>query len=164
PIPLLLLAEAAARQGDADAARRSYARLLDRPDTEFLGLRGLIGQALRAGDDATALRLAEHARRLRPDAGWLLETLLVLEARAGGRAWLTAPHPDLARLYLDTRPKGGPLARAAAAQRLAVQNPSALESHLAVAEAALAAQLWGEARHHLLLAAAQPQGPSRQMC
>ena len=75
---LLLSAEAASRQGDADAARRIYAALLDRRDTEFLGLRGLIGQALRADDDAAALPLAERARALRPDAPWLAENLLRL--------------------------------------------------------------------------------------
>ena len=76
-------AEAASRQGDAEAARRIYAALLDRRDTEFLGLRGLIGQTLRADDDAAALPLAERARALRPDAPWLAENLLRLQARAG---------------------------------------------------------------------------------
>ena len=83
PVVLLLAAEAASRQGDPDAARRAYAALLDRRDTEFLGLRGLIGQALRAGDDAAALPLAERARALRPDAPWLADNLLRLQARAG---------------------------------------------------------------------------------
>jgi HemY protein len=251
PIPLLLLAEAAARQGDAGAAREAYSRLLERPDSEFLGLRGLIGQALRDGEDAAARRLATRALQLRPEAGWLLDTLLVLEARASDwtaaqttlaaaarrrtlpadrlrhrrgvvlhelsraaersgnlaeaaklaaraqnlaadlavagvqharllislarqraaaraieRAWRRAPHPDLARLYLDTSPADGPLARAAAAQRLAATNPQAEESRLAVAEAALAAQLWGEARRCLDLAAeeAEAGAPSRRVC
>ena len=83
PVVLLLSAEAASRQGNPDAARRAYAALLDRRDTEFLGLRGLIGQALRAGDDAAALPLAERARALRPDAPWLADNLLRLQARAG---------------------------------------------------------------------------------
>jgi HemY protein len=87
------------------------------------------------------------------------------------RAWRTAPHPDLARLYLDLHPEAGVLARATAMQGLAAHNPEAEESHLAIAEAALAAQLWGEARHHLGLAlAASPSagsslaGPSRRLC
>src|SRR5690349_15534720 len=54
PVVLLLAAEAASRQGDHEAARRAYAALLERRDTELLGLRGLIGQALRAGDDGAA--------------------------------------------------------------------------------------------------------------
>ncbi len=266
PMALLLAAEAATQLGDAAAAHRAYTALLDRPDTAFLGLRGLIGQALRAGDDDAARRLAERARRLRPDARWLVDALLVLAARAGDwaaardtlastvrrrvlpaererhhrgivlyelsrdaersgdprraaglaakaqaltadlaapafhharlliglgrrrsaakaieRAWRTAPHPDLARLYLDIHPDAAPLTRAAAVQRLAAQNPDSSESHLAVAEAALLAQLWGEARRHLALAiAAAPMpessspgssspgssslGPSRRLC
>ncbi|MGE5268032.1 MAG: heme biosynthesis HemY N-terminal domain-containing protein, partial [Thiohalocapsa sp.] len=83
PIPLLLLAEAAARQDDSAAAHAAYSELLELPEGEFLALRGLIGQALRDGDDGTARRLAERAVRLRPDAGWLAETLLALQARAG---------------------------------------------------------------------------------
>ena len=248
---LLLVAEAATRQGDTPAARDAYTALLERPETAFLGLRGLIGQALRAGDDVTARHLAERARKLRPDAVWLVDALLVLEARAGDwaaaratldsaarrrvlpaervrhhrgvvlyemsrqaergggprramglaakaqalaadlaapaahnarllvalgrkraaakaieRAWRTAPHPDLARRYLDLRPDTAPLARVAAVQRLAAQNPEASESHLTVAEAALAARLWGEARRHLTLAiaAAPMPGPSRRLC
>jgi HemY protein len=261
PMALLLHAEAATRQGDMAAARGAYTVLLGRPDTEFLGLRGLIGQALRAGDDDAALRLAERARKLRPDASWLIDALLVLAARAGDwtaaqgtlagaarhrvlpaerarhhrgivlyelsrdaerrgdlrraaglaataqvlaadlaapayhharlliglgkkraaartieRAWHTAPHPDLARLYLEVDPDAPPLVRVAAAQRLAAHNPEAMESRLAIAEAALVAQLWGEARRHLALAitAAPPSGsssagspsprPSRRLC
>src|SRR5437763_2727756 len=68
PIALLLTAEAAAQQGDIAAARGAYTALLERPETAFLGLRGLIGQALRAGDDDAALELARRARLLRPDA------------------------------------------------------------------------------------------------
>jgi HemY protein len=264
PIPLLLIAEAATRQGDANAARESYTRLLERKETEFLALRGLIAQALRGGDDDAALRHAERARHLRPEAPWLSETLLVLEARAGDwaaaratlagaarrggllaerarhhegvvlhelscaaeqrgelrqavkmaaraqqrtpdlaapavhharllialgrrraaarvveRAWRTLPHPDLAHLYLEITPDAGPLARAAAVQRLAAKNPQAIESHIAIAEAALTAQLWGEARRHLNAAVAPPSeapateaspvqpsrpGPSRRLC
>lgn len=250
-IALLLAAEAAQRQGDAAEAGRAYTALLARPHTEFLGLRGLIGQALRGGDDATARRLAERARRLRPDAGWLVEGLLELQARAGDwmaaqqtlaaamrnktlpatparhsqavvllelsraaerrgetgaavklaarsqarapdlapaaahharllrelgrrraadraieRAWRRAPHPELAGLYLDNRPDAAPLSRAAAVQRLIAGNPDAPESHLAIAEAALDARLWGEARHHLgrAIAAASPAGPARRLC
>jgi len=248
PIALLLTAEAAAQQGDIAAARGAYTALLERPETAFLGLRGLIGQALRAGDDDAALEFARRARLLRPDARWLVDAMLVLAARTGDwatardtladaaqrralpaerarhhrgivlyelsrdaercgdlpqavrlaaqvqalapdlaapaghyarlllglgkkraaartieRAWRTAPHPDLARLYLEIDPEAPPLARAATVQRLAAQNPEARESHLAVAEAALKAQLWGEARRHLAFATAAAP-PSRQLC
>ena len=251
PMALLLAAEAAAREGDVAAAGRAYTALLARPETEFLGLRGLIGQALRAGDDATGRRLAERAAKLRPDALWLVDSRLLLAARAGDwpaardtlanaakrqvlpaeqlrhhqgvvlhelscaaersgdlreaatlaataqalatdlavpashharlliglgrkraaaraieRAWRTAPHPDLARLYLEINPAAPPPARAASLQLLAAQNPQAAESGLALAEEALAARLWGEARRHLALAIAAPapEGPSRRLC
>jgi HemY protein len=51
-------------------------------------------------------------------------------------------------------------------ERLAAHNPDAAESHVAVAEAALAAQLWGEARRHLglAIAAAGAGGPSCRLC
>ncbi len=248
PVALLLAAEAAERQGDAAAARHHFAMLAERGDAAFIGLRGLLAQALRAGQVEIALRLAERAQRLRPDVPWLTETLLALQARSGQwdaaldtlaishrrgvtppdrarhhrgvvrhelsraaenrgalrqaaalaakaqaqtpdlaavachharllialgrsraaaraieRAWHSAPHPDLARTYLEVQPEAAPLERAAALQRLAAQNPSATESHLALAEAALTAQLWGEARRHLMAVAAET-GPSRRLC
>jgi HemY protein len=92
PTALLLAAEAAQRQGDAAAARQAYLALRQDRDSEFLGLRGLIGQALRAGDDAAALPLAEHARRLRPSARWLADSLVLLQARSDD--W-TAVHETL---------------------------------------------------------------------
>jgi HemY protein len=239
PTARLLAAEAATRQGDEAAARQAYATLLEHRDSEFLGLRGLLGQAVRAGDDAAALHFAERARQLRPRTTWLIENLVQLQARSGEwravhdtlaraarrgglasdtarrqrgialyelshaaerqgdlrqaaglaakaqalapeiaavadrharlliglgrkrtaakaieRAWRRAPHPDLARAYADIAADAAPTARAAALQRLAKNNPEAIESRLALAEAALDAQLWGEARRHLDLAGA----------
>jgi HemY protein len=251
PVPLLLAAEAARQQGDRGMARQFFAKLLERPETEFLGLRGLLGEALKSGDDSIARRFAERARELCPGSPWLADSVLALQARAADwsaagatiadasrrkilpaartrhgrgvvlyqqsreaesrgdlpaaaalaaraqallpdlaepaahharlllalqrvraarraieRAWRTTPHPDLARIYLDTKHATEPLAKAAALQLLAEQNPEALESHLAVAEAALNAQLWGEARRHLRIAAAAapPPGPTRLLC
>ena len=251
PLPLLLAAEAAQQQGDTVAARRSFARLLEQPESEFLGLRGLLGEALRTGDDLAARSFATRAHQLRPAAPWLTESLLALQARAGDwptalgtiadamrrkvvpaerarhhrgailyeqareaerqgdlrraaglaakaqalvpdiaapaayharlllalgrtrparkaieRAWRGIPQADLARVYLDSHAAAGPLAQAAALERLAAQNPDAPESHLAVAEAAMMARLWGEARRHLgiAVAAAPPPGPTRRLC
>lgn len=251
PVPLLLAAEAAQQQGDVSTARQSFAKLLENPETELLGLRGLLGEALKSGDDAIARRFAERARQLQPASPWLAEKVLALQARAGDwpaardtiadaarrvvfpkeqarhargivlyelsrqaeersdlrratalaaraqrllpdlaeaaahharlllamkrhraarraveRAWRTAPHPDLAKIYLNIEQADQPLAQAASLQRLAAQNPDALESHLAIAEAALNARLWGEARRHLGLAigAAPPSSLSRRPC
>jgi len=88
PLTLLLSAQAAQLNGDESAAQRFFAAMLDRPETEFLGLRGLLNQAERAGDTATALRLAERARSLRPGTPWVVESMLDLQARAGH--WETA--------------------------------------------------------------------------
>ena len=244
PLTLLLSAQAAQLDGDETAAKKFFTAMLDRPETEFLGLRGLLNQSLRTGDRGTALRLAERARVLRPNARWVLLSLLDLEARDGRwesardtiarakkrriiapdrarhhrgvvlyelsraalgdgdrrrglswaaearaltpdlatpaahyarllladrrarpaakaveRAWRTAPHPELAQAYRAIHAGETPLARVKAFERLAVENPAARESHLALAEAALEAQLWGEARRHLERALAAPPPP-----
>src|SRR5205814_6662443 len=70
-------------------------------------------------------------------------------AKAIESAWRTIPHPDLAQLYAAIHDGAPPLDRLKSFERLAAQNPDARETHLTVAEAALDAQLWGEARRHL---------------
>ncbi len=62
----LLAAQTAQLEGDEDAAAEAYADMLGRPETEFLGLRGLFMQALRRGDTAAARRHAARAFALRP--------------------------------------------------------------------------------------------------
>jgi len=250
PPTLMLAAQAAQLGGDEDAARQRYTALLDTKDAALLGLRGLIGLALRAGDGEDALRLAERARELRPNAGWVFETLLTLQTRtarwdearrtlaaganrnllpqeraahyrgavlcelsqgaerdgdarralslaanaesllpdipaaatrharlliANGRrraarhtieaAWARTPHPELARMWSELGGATPALELVAWVEKLAARNPDAPESALALAEAALAAQLWGEARRHLARAlAAAPDAPSRKLC
>jgi HemY protein len=251
PLTLLLAAQAAQLAGDDAAARRRFTALLAEKDGEFLGLRGLIGQALKSGDRDDALRLARRANGLSPNAKWVFETLFALEVRAGRweaardaldgatrrhllpearaahhrgvilyelsraaeaagerrqalslatsaaaaapdlaplavrharlliaqdrrraarrtveQAWRLAPHPDLARVWAELGGAGPALELVTWFERLAAHNPDALESHVAVAEAALAAQLWGEARRHLglAIAGAAPAAPSRRLC
>lgn len=244
PLTLLLSAQAAQLGGDDTAAKKFFTAMLDRPEMEFLGLRGLLNQALRAGDRGSALRLTERAATLRPDTAWVVESLFELEAREGrwdaaletlaravkrriiarerarhhrgvilyelslaalaggdrarGRnlaaqaraltpdlaapaahyarvlledrrtgpaaraiesAWRTIPHPDLAQVYGAIHDGSPPLDRLKSFERLAAQNPDARETHLAVAEAALDAQLWGEARRHLEQALSAPTPP-----
>jgi HemY protein len=244
PLTLLLSAQAAQLGGDETAAKKFFTAMLDRPEMEFLGLRGLLNQALRAGDRGTALRLTERAATLRPDTTWVVESLFGLEAREGRweaaletlaqavkrriiprerarhhrgvilyelslaapasgerarrrnlaaqaqaltpdlaapaahharalledrrpgpaakaieRAWRTIPHPDLAQVYGAIHDGAPPLDRLKSFERLATQNPNARETHLAVAEAALDAQLWGEARRHLDQALSAPAAP-----
>jgi HemY protein len=250
PLALMLAAQAAQLDGDEDAARQRYTALLDAKDGAFLGLRGLIGQALRAGDGEGALRLAARARQLRPDASWAFETLLALETRTGRweearatlaagvkhrllppalaehrrgailyelsiaaehegdktqalslaasaarllpdiaapavrrarlliaedrrraarrvveEAWRRAPHPDLARIWAELGGALPALELVSWFEKLAAHNPDSPESAIAIAEAALAAQLWGEARRHLTRAMeATPDAPSRRVC
>ena len=243
PLTLLLSAQAAQLGGDERAARGYFEAMLQRPETEFLGLRGLIMQAMRARDDARALALARRARDLRPNSAWVHDALFqllsragdwrgaqaLLESRPGGRgaarregdrrraailversraadadgrsdealqqarkaqeldpdlvpaaswhahllardgkakralkaveaAWRNAPHPDLAAAYGEAL-EGDALARVKAFERLHALRPDHVDSHIALAEAALAAKLWGEARNHLESAAAEGTPP-----
>jgi HemY protein len=234
PLTLLLSAQAAQLNGDEDAARKYFTAMLNRPETEFLGLRGLLTQALRQDDRGTALRLAERARNLRPRTPWVLASLFDLQARERrwdeaqetvaeiiarkamppeiarrhnaalfhersrdadtdgrprdalqhvaravslapdftaavrrhaellqreGRArqatkaieagWRHLPHPALVEAWRGLEPHESALERVKRMERLAAANPGHPESRIALAGAALGAQLWGEARRQL---------------
>jgi len=234
PLTLLLKAQSAQLNGDELAAERFFTTMLTDPEMEFLGLRGLLNQAVKCGDDASALELARRAQALKPKSEWLAQTLFDLEARAGtwlaagealkhvgkltsaskgqyrhreavvalgesldaekngdpvkalksaekavsldtsltaaalrlgelylGRgdtskaqgvaekAWALMPHPDLAALYFQACKADDGLKKVTAAQKLMLLKPGAPEGHIALAEAALEAQLWGQARTHL---------------
>ena len=82
-LTLLLSAQAAQLNGDRDGARRAFTAMLDDDQMAFLGLRGLIGQALRDGDQAQALAHAERAFRLRPQTPWVVHSLFDMQAQVG---------------------------------------------------------------------------------
>ncbi len=255
PLTLLLAAQTAQLSGDEQAARKYFTAMLERPETSFLGLRGLLTQALKAGDRRAALDYAGRAHRERPAAAWATTTLLDLQLRDGdwagvettlkealrqksvaperarrvravilaerarvgvdalggasggsietlnaareaaklapelvppramaalllGRGgnekaaaklieqgWQTAPHPMLAAAYTALRPDEEPVARVRRFEKLAALSPEHRESRLALAEAALAAGLWGEARSHLSrLAEAERDAPTARLC
>jgi HemY protein len=234
PLTRLLAAQAAQLKGDAAAARDYFTAMLAESETEFLGLRGLIVQALARGEDGVALKLTERARELRPRAAWVQRTLFELAARharwetaearlteatrraaitpeesrhhraailyergrvaqAAGRSgearklvglahqadpgfapatawyaqllaadgsarrarkaietgWRAAPHPTLAAAYDALHADEPPLTRIKRIERLHGLKPDHVESRVALAEAALKARLWGEARRHL---------------
>ena len=234
PLTMLLSAQAAQLNGDEAAAERYFRTMLERRETEFLGLRGLIMQASKKGDTAGALALARRAKGLRPETGWVLATLYELEVQAGAwreaeetarlaqrsgtmtsaegarkralafygeselaakagkpeaalasarkalrlapaflqatlaaaellgqqgkrrraervleAAWVNAPHPGLVEPYLALAGEAEPLARLMRVQRLVARRPAHRESWRALAEAALAARIWGEARRAL---------------
>lgn len=82
-LTLLLSAQAAQLEGEDELARVYFEAMLERPETEFLGLRGLLVQAKKAGEKQTALSLAERAFSLRPRTPWVLTTLLELQTHSG---------------------------------------------------------------------------------
>ncbi len=236
-LTLLLSAQAAQLSGDRDGAKRAFSAMLQNDQTAFLGLRGLIAQALREGDQSQALAWAERAFQLRPQTPWVVHSLFDMQAQTGQwksaqdtletgvakrvvtpekgrtlralllversraaerqgddgdalplareafglaperiavstrlaelqikagdakramrtleRGWSLAPHPDYVALYLKAAGEQDALKRVAIVRRLVAQKPDDLESQLALAQAALDAGLWGEARRHLEMA------------
>jgi HemY protein len=83
PLILLLAAQTAQLGGDENAARRYFTAMLEKPETSFLGLRGLLMQALKAGDKTGALALARRAYDERPSTPWAVTTLLDLQLEGG---------------------------------------------------------------------------------
>jgi len=234
PLTLLLKAQSAQLNGDETAAERFFTAMLEDEEMEFLGLRGLLNQAVKRGDDVTALELARRAQALKPKSVWLADALFELEARAGTwnaahaalshadkiksitkgesrhrqavvaygesleaekggnpvkalkhaekavsldnafipaalrlaqmyldrgnvrkaqgvveKAWGLVAHPDLVDLYFRALQADDGLKKVSAAEKLFAFKPKAPQSHTMLAEAALEAQLWGQARTHL---------------
>lgn len=83
PLTKLLQAQTARLSGDEQAATKYFEDMRGDPEVAFLGIRGLMTQALKAGDSGRAMELAEEARRLRPTAKWVLLELLDLQMEAG---------------------------------------------------------------------------------
>jgi HemY protein len=233
-LTLLLSAQAAQLTGDREAARKTFTAMLEDDQMAFLGLRGLISQSLRDGDQVRALDYAERAFKLRPDTPWVVHSLFDMQAQIGEwksaqatleaglrtkvitqnkgrtlkalllversraaerdehdsdalalareafglaperiavsrrlaeaqlksgdakramktleRGWALSPHPDLAELYLKASGENDPLKRVGVVRKLTAQKPDDLESQLVLAQTALDAGLWGEARRYL---------------
>ncbi len=83
PLTLLLAAQAAQLEGDDHAAEKYFTAMLARRETEFLALRGLLVQAMHAGNETRALDYARRAAKLRPDAGWAQAAEFELAVKAG---------------------------------------------------------------------------------
>jgi len=113
PLTMLLSAQAAQLAGDDEAAARYFTAMLERDETAFMGVRGLLGQAERAGDRPRALALARRAYALRPNTPWVMKALFELQVKEG--AWREA----LATLDQAAR-RGAMRAPEAARQRAAV--------------------------------------------
>ncbi|MBU8546428.1 MULTISPECIES: heme biosynthesis HemY N-terminal domain-containing protein [Roseomonadaceae] len=88
PQTLLLAAEAERLAGREEAATAVFRQLATMPDARFLGLRGLLRQAIQREDWPTAQRLAREAEAAQPGAAWLREERETLALRM--RDWREA--------------------------------------------------------------------------
>lgn len=103
PQTLLLAAEAERLAGREDAATDAFRALAMRDDARFLGLRGLLRQAMQRQDWAAAQRLAREAEAAQPGAAWLREERqrLALHTRDWREALaLAGPEAPVAMLAL----------------------------------------------------------------
>jgi HemY protein len=246
PLTALLKAQTAQLRGDRDAARRAFRDMLEKPETQLLGLRGLFLEAKRANDDNAARALAEQAVKRDPRLAWGVNALLDLQARAGdwegaldtlavarqnghidadtavrrravlltaeardaeaanpdraltlaqealrlapslvpaaeiagrvlaskgearqasrliSRTWKLAPHPDLALVYAYAKPGDAPRERLKRVKYLASLTPDDIEGRIAMANAAVEAADWQEARG--ALAPYLDDRPSARVC
>lgn len=83
PLTALLRAQAAQLKGDPTAARRAFEGMLEKPETELLGVRGLFLEAKRERNEPAARALAEQAVRRDPKLAWGVNALLDIQARSG---------------------------------------------------------------------------------
>ncbi len=230
PLTALLRAQAAQLKGDRAGSRRAFEAMLDRPETELLGVRGLFLEAKRGNDIDAARALVERAVKRDPKLAWGVAALFDLQARAGdwegalntlaiakrngdldpdialrrravlltaeardaegtdpekalalanealrlapslvpaaeiagrilvskgetraasrlvSRTWKLAPHPSLALVYAFAKPGEAPRDRLKRIKHLAGLTPADIEGHIAVANAAIEAHEWQEAR------------------
>lgn len=79
---LLLAAQTAQLEGREEVAHLKFRQMLRNRETELLGLRGLLAQAMRTNDRDEALQLARRAYRRSPTTPWVLTTLFDLLTRA----------------------------------------------------------------------------------
>ncbi|WP_282604870.1 heme biosynthesis protein HemY [Pelagibius sp. Alg239-R121] len=160
------LFELSERSGDlegAEQALRQAAKYKVIPEAEATRKRAVVQlsraiAAQNAGELQNALTWSREAHNLAPDlvpatlvlskaaleANRRREALKVLE-----KAWPVAPHPDLARAYLELWPQDSEVERVSRLEKFVASRADHIESRLIVAEVALDARLWGEARSKL---------------
>jgi len=81
PLTHLLRAQSAELSGDRATARRIYEAMLESPETEQLGLRGLFLEAEREGASEAARQLASRALNTNPKLGWSSDALFKLQCK-----------------------------------------------------------------------------------
>ena len=120
----------------------------------------LTGLALKAedADPAKALQLAAEAHSLAPDLVPAANLAGRMHAARGStpkaakilqKTWTRSPHPDLATAYAFARVGDSPRDRLERVKQLAALNPHSIESSIAVANAAIDAKNFDEARSAL---------------
>lgn len=90
----LLMAQASAANGDAETAKAYYKTMASEQKTAFVGVKGLLTQALDKGETERALKLAQHAFTLKPKSTEVMSTLFGLQSNeddwSGARETLSA--------------------------------------------------------------------------
>ncbi len=114
PQLLLLTAEAARLDGDERGARAAFEALAEREECRFLGLRGLLRQAVADEDWDRARSLAAELAKTEPQAAWVREERAQLALRTEN--WREA---------LELAGKGGPRAQLAFAAARQEADPEA---------------------------------------
>ncbi|MEO1719423.1 MAG: heme biosynthesis HemY N-terminal domain-containing protein [Pseudomonadota bacterium] len=115
-------------------------------------------QAREESDPENAMKLAEEAHGLAPDlipaaaiAGRLVAARGSVQkaTKILQKSWRKGPHPDVAMAYAYARTGDSPRDRLTRVQQLAALSPHSVESHIAVAEAAIDARDFSAARDAL---------------
>ena len=155
-------ANLAQRVIDKDLARRQRAVL-----------QTAIARELPEAQNDEALRLAREAADLAPDLVPATALAARLLARRGDirkatrlieKSWKLAPHPDLARIYLDVRSGDSSAERLARVKTLAALAPDDLESQVVVARAAMDAREISLARQTIEPLVNTETRPSARLC
>ena len=114
--------------------------------------------ACEDAEPSKALQLASEAHNLAPDlvpaanlAGRMLASRgnTAKAAKILQKTWTRSPHPDLATAYAFARIGDSPRDRLERVKQLAALNPHSAESSIAVANSAIDAKLFNEARDAL---------------
>ena len=132
-----------------------------------------IAQQRELVDPDGALKLATTAVKRAPDLVPAVSLAARLMTRRGSmraaakvieRAYVRAPHPDLADAYLDIRQGDSNADRYARAKTLARIAPEHVESRLIIARAALAARDFDEARKAIAPLIGDDARPTARVC
>lgn len=160
---LFELSESTGDLEGAEQALRQAAKYKVMPEAEATRKRAVVQltralAAREAGEMQNALSWARDAHSLAPDL--IPATLLLAKAAMDAnrrreavktleKSWPVAPHPDLARAYLELWPDDSDVQRVSRLEKFVASRADHIESRLIVAEISLDARLWGEARGKL---------------